>query len=60
MTRCVTTHRKRTKDNEYLTIVTCFEEEVSKQEVKKMNPYSKTYQTLIFNKHTRAYEYKKA
>lgn len=60
MARRVTTHKKRTNESDYLTIVTVFEEKLGKQEIKRLNPYTKTQEILVFNKHSHAYEYKKA
>ena len=49
MTRRVTTHSGMTLDNEVLTVVTVWEENIGKQEIRKQLPYSKTYELLVKN-----------
>lgn len=49
MPRRVTEHVGKTFDGEFLQIVTVFEPGVKKQEVKKLLPYDKKHQVLVFN-----------
>lgn len=60
MTRKVVEHLAMSKEHEELQVVTCFEEAFSKEDIKKMNCFSKKYGTLIFNQYTHSYEYKNA
>jgi hypothetical protein len=55
MTRRVTTHNGRTLDDEELTIVTVWEENTGKQEIRKQLPYCKTYDLLV--KHDNKFDF---
>jgi hypothetical protein len=45
--RRIATHKKRTLDGDILTIVTIYEENVNKETVKKLSPFSKTHQYMV-------------
>ncbi|WP_200886096.1 hypothetical protein [Heyndrickxia ginsengihumi] len=47
MTRRVIEHKAFSHDREELLVVTVFEEGVSKQEVRKENPYTKRHGVLV-------------
>jgi len=57
MSRRVVTHHGRTKDNEDLTIITVYEPGVSRKEIKKLSPYCKNHEVLIFN--GQSYDFKR-
>jgi hypothetical protein len=46
-TRRVVEHKGYSIDREKLVILTCFEEGISKEEIKQLSPYSKTHKVLI-------------
>jgi hypothetical protein len=48
-TRRVVEHKGYSIDREKLVILTCFEEGISKEEIKQLSPYSKKHQVLVFN-----------
>jgi hypothetical protein len=58
-TRFVATHTAKTKDKEELTVTTIFESGITKEDIKKMNRYCKTYQVIVLDERSHAYEYKK-
>ncbi|MFB7302595.1 hypothetical protein [Heyndrickxia sporothermodurans] len=47
MTRLVVEHRYQGTDNEILTVVTVFEPGINKEQIKKMNRFTKKINTLI-------------
>lgn len=47
MTRRVTVHKSRTKENELLTVVTVYEPGINKERIKQMNRYSKRHHVLV-------------
>lgn len=47
MTRQVTEHKFKTIDNEFLQVITVYEPGVNKEQVKKINRYSKRHHVLI-------------
>jgi hypothetical protein len=49
-----------TLDDEVLTIVTVWEENTGKQEIRKQLPYSKTYELLVKNGNQFEFERKNA
>lgn len=57
MPRRVVEHEGRTMDREHLTIITIFEETLSKEEVRKLTPFSKKHECLI--KYGGRYEFAK-
>ncbi|MEH7355093.1 hypothetical protein V7150_16165 [Neobacillus drentensis] len=46
--RRVAEHQKHTLDGEELSILTCYEEGVRKEDIKKENPFTKSHGILIF------------
>ena len=59
MVRRVTQYRAKTVDNEFLQVITVWEPGVSKEQVKKMLPFSKRHNVLIYDHFKKTYEYKK-
>jgi hypothetical protein len=49
MTRRITTHSATNFENEELLVLVCYEEGVTKQAIKKENPFSKTHEILVKN-----------
>ncbi|WHY76089.1 hypothetical protein QNH20_18425 [Neobacillus sp. WH10] len=47
--RRVTEHQKHTLDGEELSILTCYEEGIKKEQIKKENPFSKKHEILKFD-----------
>ncbi|MBL5767996.1 hypothetical protein MXL46_08340 [Heyndrickxia sporothermodurans] len=47
MTRRVVEHKYKGTDNEVLQVITIFEEGINKQDIKKMNTFTKKFNTLI-------------
>jgi len=45
--RRVAEHQKHTLDGEELSILTCYEEGVRKEDIKKENPFCKKHEILI-------------
>lgn len=60
MNRRVTTHHRKTKDNEELTIITIYEPEINKKDVRKLSPYCKKHDVLIYNGQSYEFLNKKA
>lgn len=58
--RRITTHLRKTLENDELMIVTVWEPGVKKEEIKKDNIYSKTHEVLIFNGHSYEFLEKRA
>ncbi|WLR44524.1 hypothetical protein LC087_19345 (plasmid) [Bacillus carboniphilus] len=56
MTRRLASHKQKGPDNEILSVLTIYEEGLSKQDIKKMTPYSKKHGVLI--KSGKVYEFK--
>ena len=47
MTRRLTTHQRVNFDGDELLILTCYEEGMKKEQIKKENPFSKKHEILI-------------
>ncbi|MEM5012090.1 hypothetical protein WKH57_15320 [Niallia taxi] len=56
MTRRVVYHQGRTRENDELIIITVFESDLNKSDVKKLMPYSKKHDVLV--KSGNFYDYK--
>lgn len=56
MTRRVVFHQGRTRENDELIIITVFESDLNKSDVKKLMPYSKKHDVLV--KNGNSYDYK--
>lgn len=45
--RRIATHKSRNKEGETFTVITIYEENMKKEQIKKLTPYSKTHGILV-------------
>ncbi|MGE6261315.1 hypothetical protein ACQKCU_26185 [Heyndrickxia sporothermodurans] len=58
VTRRIIEHKYKGTDNELLQVVTVFEEGINKQAIKKMNSFTKKFNTLVTSRDK--YDWKKS
>lgn len=58
--RRVTEHKVKTVDNEFLQVVTIWEQGMTKEKIKKELPYSKKHHVLVYDNFKQTYDFKKA